>query len=45
MTQPTQSAHDLKQYAVKEHVKGMLRKIPRNQRDGKSVAISLRPEA
>jgi hypothetical protein len=29
MTQPTQSAHDLKQYAVKEHVKAMLRKIPR----------------
>jgi hypothetical protein len=29
MMQPTQSAHDLKQYAVKEHVKGMLRKSPR----------------
>jgi hypothetical protein len=29
MTQVTQSAHDLNQYAVKEHVKVMLRKIPR----------------
>ena len=37
MTQPKQSALEPNQYAVKEHVKAMLRKLPRkSQRSGQA---------